>query len=168
MINIAIVNSSSLGKVFPQHWKALTRLGKVKRFDVPVDIPGRKLGRLLKGFHAIIAGVNPDYTPEFFRETRGTLRLIARHGIGTNNVDLKAASQAGVIVTKVPGKDEQEAMAEHTLALMLAILRKLENAQSAVRRGRWLDRPAFVGSEIKGKTLGLIGLGNIGRRVGEI
>jgi phosphoglycerate dehydrogenase-like enzyme len=168
MIHIAVVNSSSLGKVFPQHWRALTRLGKVKRFDVPVNIPGRKLGRLLKGFHAIIAGVNPDYTVEFFKETSGVLRLIARHGIGYNNVDIQAATKYGVIVTKVPGKEEQEAMAEHTLALLLSVLRKLDEARSAVRQGRWMDRPDFVGWEIKGRVLGVLGLGNIGRRVAEI
>ena len=106
MINIAVVNSSSFGKIFPEHGRALARLGKVRRINVPSDILGRKLGRMLKGFHAIIAGVNPHYSAEFFKETRGVLRLIARHGIGYNNVDIRAASKAGVWVTKVPGKEE--------------------------------------------------------------
>src|SRR6185436_133367 len=112
MFDIAVVNSSSFGKVNPQHWQILTKLGKVKRFDVPVTIDGKKLGKMVKGFNAIIAGVNPNYTADFFKTTKGPLKLIARHGIGYNNVDIQAASAAGVVVSKVPGKDEQEAMAE--------------------------------------------------------
>jgi phosphoglycerate dehydrogenase-like enzyme len=59
-------------------------------------------------------------------------------------------------------------MAEHTLALLLTVLRKLDAAQNAVREGRWFDRPSFVGFEIKGKTIGIVGIGNIGTRVGAI
>lgn len=168
MFNIAVVNSSSFGKVNPQHWQILTKLGKVKRFDVPVDIPGKKLGKMVKGFHAIIAGVNPNYPVDFFKETKGTLKIIARHGIGYNNVDIQAASAAGVVVTKVPGKDEQEAMAEHVVTLMLSAMRKIDNARQAVRKGGWHDRPKFVGTEVRGRVLGVIGIGNIGRRAAEI
>jgi lactate dehydrogenase-like 2-hydroxyacid dehydrogenase len=168
MVNIAIVNSSSFGKIFPEHLKALARLGKVKRFDLSPKIKGRELGRLVKGFQAVIAGVNPDYCAGFFKQTTGCLRLITRHGIGYNNVDVQAASDSGVLVTKVPGKVEREAMAEHVFALVLSCLRRLDSARMAVRRGRWMDRPSFVGTEIKNKVLGIVGIGNIGTGVAAI
>jgi phosphoglycerate dehydrogenase-like enzyme len=167
-LKIAIVNSSSFGKIFPEHLKALKRLGEVKRFDLSAKIKGRHLGRLLRGFRAVIAGVNPDYDSDFFKVTRGGLRLITRHGIGYNNVDVKAASSSGVLVAKVQGRVERAAMAEHTFALVLSCLRKLDSARAAVRRGRWMDRPSFVGSEIRGKVFGIVGIGNIGTGVAAI
>jgi phosphoglycerate dehydrogenase-like enzyme len=166
-LNIAIVNSSSFGKYFPEHIRRLRRLGKVRRFEFPSDIGGRSLAEKLKGYSIIIASVSPRYDWEFFAHKDETI-LIARHGIGYDNIDLESATKKGVIVTKVQGEIEREAVAEMAIALLMAVMRRLMEASLAVRRGRWRDRARFIGWEIKGKNVGIIGFGNIGSRVGEI
>lgn len=168
MVSIAIVNSSSFGRAFPEHARRLRRLGRVRRLQVSQHIEPRRLGRLLKGAEIVIASVNPHYGPAFFEETRPRLRLLARHGIGVNNVDLAAAAKAGVLVSKVPGPVEREAMAEHAVALILACLRRLAPASAAVRQGGWMRRPEFVGGELAGRDVGILGLGNIGSRLARI
>ncbi len=166
-MRIAIVNSSSFGRRFPSHLKRLRALGEVRRVAVPPRVEPAILAKATSGCAAVIASVQPDFSFEYFRRSPG-LVLLARHGIGFNNVDIAAATRAGVLVTKVSGPVEREAMAEHTLALLLAALRRLPQANAAVRAGRWRERAQFVGRELRGRTGGLIGLGNIGSRVAEI
>jgi phosphoglycerate dehydrogenase-like enzyme len=168
MVKIAVVNSNSFGRVFPEHWSRLKRLGLPKRFQVRPDISGAALAAKLRGCAYVIASVNPQFDANFFEGLRGGLRLLARHGIGVNNVDLAAATRCKVPVSKVPGLVEQEAVAEHTLALLLSALRRLKPADRAAAAGQWLSRPKFVGAELKGREIGIIGFGNIGSRVSEI
>jgi len=164
---IAIVNSSSFGRIFPDHLRRLARVGETRRFTVPSGLKDAALAGRLKGFHAVIASVNPVYDDAYFRQSPDLL-LITRHGIGYNNVDTVAATRAGVLVSRVPGVVEREAMAEHTVGLILAVARRLRLADRAVRLGRWETRPRFVGFELKGRTVGLVGFGNIGSRVAGI
>lgn len=166
-LRIAIVNSSSFGKYFPEHLERLRLLGQVERFDFPVTIDGRSLAEALQGYNVIIASVKPYFTREFFEHKDHTL-LIARHGIGVDNVHLPSAREKGVIVTKVTPWVEREAVAELAIALLLDILRLTHEARQAVYESRWLQRARFVGFEIKDKTVGIIGIGNIGSRVAEI
>src|SRR3989338_3621474 len=168
MLKIAVVNSSSFANIFPEHKQRLKYLGKVKRFKVPIDISGKKLGNMLQGYDAIVASISPNYDKDFFKAQGGSLKLLARHGIGTNNIDLQAAGDFGVIVTKVPGIIEREAMAEHTVALMLTCLRNIQQAKKNVKEGKWQSRTDFVGGELRNRTVGIFGLGNIGSRVAEI
>jgi len=164
---IGIVNSSSFGVAFPRHLARLKRIGIVRRIRVGPRATGKALGRAVRGCQAVVASVQPCYDAAFFRSAP-ELVLLARHGIGVNNVDVAAATRNGVIVTKVPGVVEREAMAEATIALMLAIARKLCPAHRAVAAGRWATRPRFVGQELGGRTIGLVGFGNVGSRVGEM
>jgi len=164
---IAIVNSSSFGVFNPEHLRRLEKIGEVKRFTVPKDIPGEELGVLLKEFNIIVASVLPNYDKAFFDKVDNLL-LITRHGIGINNIDIAYATKKGVLVTKVEGIVEQESMAEHTITLLLAVARKLVPAYLAVKNGKWSERVKFIGYEIKGKRVGIIGIGNIGTRVAEI
>ncbi len=164
---IAIVNSSSFGVFNPEHLKRLEKIGDVDRFIVPKDIPGDKLGEILKDFHVIVASVLPNYDKKFFEKVENLL-LIARHGIGINNVDIDAATKKGVLLTKVNGIIERQSMAEHTITLLLSVARRLIPAYLAVKDGKWSERVRFVGYEIKGKRVGLIGIGNIGRQVAYI
>ena len=168
MVRIAIVNSSSFGRYFPEHIEKISSFGKVKRFYVDYSISGRRLAEMLKGYEIVIASVTPKYDKTFFEKKDGDLLLISRHGIGVDNIDLAAATASGVIVTRVPGKVEQEAMAEHTVSLLLTVLRKINIAGKAVKENKWSMRADFVGSELRGKVVGVIGFGNIGRRVAEI
>ena len=93
------------------------------------------------------------------------LKVIARAGVGVDNVDLEAATAQGVVVMNTPGGNTIST-AEHTFGLMLALARHLPQGDASLRDGQW-ERKAFTGVELKGKTLGLIGLGRIGREVGK-
>jgi D-3-phosphoglycerate dehydrogenase / 2-oxoglutarate reductase len=91
------------------------------------------------------------------------LRVIGRAGVGVDNVDLDAATAAGVLVMNTPGGNAIS-VAEHTLALMLAMARRIPQASASTRAGKW-EKKKFMGTELRGKTLGVIGLGCIGREV---
>ena len=96
------------------------------------------------------------------------LKLLARHGIGCDNVDLQAATELGIAVSRVKGIVEREAVAEYAVALLMAASRLLPQGSQAVKNSEWASRSRMVGMELKGKTIGIIGLGNIGSRTAEI
>ncbi|HTQ56259.1 MAG TPA: phosphoglycerate dehydrogenase [Bryobacteraceae bacterium] len=91
------------------------------------------------------------------------LRVIGRAGVGVDNVDLEAATAAGVLVMNTPGGNAIS-VAEHTLALMLAMARRIPEANQSTTGGKW-EKKKFLGSELRGKSLGIVGLGSIGREV---
>ncbi|MGO9256259.1 MAG: phosphoglycerate dehydrogenase [Bryobacteraceae bacterium] len=91
------------------------------------------------------------------------LRVVGRAGVGVDNVDLDAATAAGVLVMNTPGGNAIS-VAEHTLAVMLAMARHIPQADASTRGGKW-EKKKFLGSELRGKTLGIVGLGSIGREV---
>jgi D-3-phosphoglycerate dehydrogenase len=99
------------------------------------------------------------------RATR--LKIIAKHGVGTDNIDCLAATRRRIPVTYTPDA-ATDPVAEHTIALMLALARNLWSAHAAVINGEFLVRKRFQGVELNRKTLSIIGLGRIGQRVGEI
>lgn len=91
------------------------------------------------------------------------LRVIGRAGVGVDNVDLPAATAAGVLVMNTPGGNAVS-VAEHTMALMLAMARSIPQASQSTKGGKW-EKKKFLGNELRGKTLGIVGLGSIGREV---
>ncbi len=91
------------------------------------------------------------------------LKAIARAGVGVDNVDLEAATAQGVIVMNTPGGNTIST-AEHSIGLMLALSRHIPQGHQSLAEGRW-DRKTFTGVELKGKTLGIIGLGRIGQAI---
>lgn len=91
------------------------------------------------------------------------LRVIGRAGVGVDNVDLAAATEAGVLVMNTPGGNAVS-VAEHTLALMLAMARSIPQASASTKSGKW-EKKKFLGNELRGKTLGIVGFGSIGREV---
>src|SRR5687768_2435881 len=93
------------------------------------------------------------------------IKIVGRAGVGVDNIDVAAASRQGVLVVNVPGGNTISA-AEHTLALLLSLSRNVPSANDSLKRGEW-SRAKFTGSELQGKTLGLIGLGRIGREVAK-
>ena len=93
------------------------------------------------------------------------LKLIARAGVGVDNVDVEAATQHGVVVMNTP-EGNTIATAEHAFGLMLALARHIPNAQISMRDGKW-DRKSFMGIELRGKTLGIVGFGRIGRAIAK-
>jgi len=91
------------------------------------------------------------------------LRVIGRAGVGVDNVDLLAATAAGVLVMNTPGGNAVS-VAEHTIALMLSLARSIPRASASTKSGKW-EKRKFLGTELRGKTLGVVGLGSIGREV---
>jgi D-3-phosphoglycerate dehydrogenase / 2-oxoglutarate reductase len=91
------------------------------------------------------------------------LRVIGRAGIGTDNIDVEAASRRGIVVVNAPGA-VAIAAAEHTMAMLLALCRRIPQAHQSLAAGRW-ERGRFVGTELRGKTVGVVGLGTIGAEV---
>jgi D-3-phosphoglycerate dehydrogenase len=94
------------------------------------------------------------------------LRVVGRAGVGVDNVDLDAATNKGVVVMNTPGGNAVS-VAEHTLALLLALARRLPQADASMKKGQW-EKKKLQGMELRGKKLGLIGLGQIGREVARL
>ena len=163
---LVIVNSKSFGK-FTNAIQELEAVCEISRIEVPKDIDGKNLAQKLRGAHFVIATSHPKYTQEFFEANEDVVSVLV-HGIGIDNVDVKAATENGVVIVKVPGVAEREAVAELAISLMLAALRHIVQASNKVREGKWMERAKYVGSELAGKVVGIIGLGNIGSRVAEI
>ncbi len=164
---IAIVNSSSFGTRFPDQMERLQKIGTVERVRVAGDAHGAELAEALKDYNIIISSVTPFFDAEFF-EHKTDLLLLSRHGIGYNNVDVKACNATGCILTTVSPLVERDAVAEGAVALLLDAMRKVSDSHVAANEGRWSERATFVGNGLSGKTLGIIGCGNIGSRVVEI
>jgi len=93
------------------------------------------------------------------------LRVVGRAGVGVDNIDVAAATRHGILVVNAP-RGNIVAAAEHTIALLLALARSVPQADASVHRGEW-TRSKFIGVEIRGKTLGVIGLGNVGSEVAK-
>jgi len=93
------------------------------------------------------------------------LRVIGRAGVGVDNIDVPAATARGIVVMNAPDGNTITT-AEHTLALLIALARNIPQANSSVKAANW-DRKRFIGAELQGKTLGIVGLGRIGRAVAE-
>lgn len=165
---IAIINSSSFGKYFPNHLERLEKIGEVKHFTFENNIPGKELAEALQDFNIVIASVRPFFNKEFFDNKKQPLLLLSRHGIGFNNVDVVAAKEHGTIVTIVPPLVERDAVAENAVTNLLALIRQTVQSQEAVKSDEWKKRASFLGINVTGKVIGIIGCGNIGSRVAEI
>ncbi len=115
---------------------------------------------------AILASSRIQYDGDFL-DRLPNLRIIARTGIGYDNVDLDAATQRNVVVTNAPDGPTQST-AEHTVTLLLAVAKRLKEADANLAQGNWGPRSDLTSTEVAGKTLGLIGLGRIGRKVAQM
>jgi phosphoglycerate dehydrogenase-like enzyme len=164
---ISIVNSSTFGKHFLEHISTLEKFADIQHVTVPADIEADALAEKIKNSDGIIASVTPR-VPRKTLEQCTKLKLLVRHGIGCDNVDLQAATELGIQVSRVKGIVEREAVAEYAVALLMAALRLLPHGSQAVKNGEWASRFRMVGMELRGKTIGIIGLGYIGSRSAEI
>ncbi|WP_339655869.1 hydroxyacid dehydrogenase [uncultured Maribacter sp.] len=95
------------------------------------------------------------------------LQVISRCGVGLDNIDVSEASKRNIKVVNAPNSNA-DTIAEHTIALLLMLQRNLYSAITMVKENRWTDRGTYVGDESHGKTLGIIGMGNIGKKVAKI
>ena len=130
--------------------------------ETRLGLAGAELAAVLREFDAAIVRSQPKITAAVL-ESPGRLRAIARAGVGVDNIDVPAATRKGIVVMNTPGGNTVSA-AEHTVALMFALSRKIPAADAVMKAGGW-DRNKFVGTQLTGKTLGVVGLGRIGREV---
>jgi D-3-phosphoglycerate dehydrogenase len=132
--------------------------------ETRLGLKGADLSAALREFDGMIVRSQPKVTAENL-ENPGKLRAIARAGAGVDNIDVPAATRKGVVVMNTPGGNSVSA-AEHTIALLFALARRVPEAHATVKGGGW-DRNKFVGTQVAGKVLGVVGLGRIGREVAQ-
>src|SRR5690625_5243507 len=129
--------------------------------DYREDIEREELLKIVGDYDALITRSRTQVDAELIRAA-GRLKVVGRGGVGIDNIDLEAASRRGIMVLNAPESNNISA-AELTLALLLAAARGVRRSDSLIRRGVW-DRK-FLGQELKGATLGIIGMGRIGTLV---
>lgn len=129
---------------------------------VQTGIDPAELPAVVRQYHGMVVRSGTRVTAEALADP-GFLRVIGRAGSGVDNIDLDAATAAGVVVMNTPGGNSVAA-AEHTLALLASLARHLPQAATDLKAGNW-NRKRYMGTEVTGKTLGIVGLGRIGREV---
>src|SRR5262245_63938462 len=143
-------------------------LDLLKQAGLDVDNrPGLKEGALVQALQeadAMIVRSGTQVTADLL-EQPGKLRAVVRAGVGVDNIDVAAATRKGVVVMNTPGGNTVST-AEQTMALLLAVARHTPAADASVKAGKW-ERNKFMGSQLAGKVLGIVGLGRIGREVGR-
>ena len=130
--------------------------------DVKRGLNETELIDIIKDYEALVVRSETKVTPAVIR-AGGQLKVIARAGIGVDNIDLEAATVAGIPVVNAP-IGNTVAAAEHTMALMLSLARNVPQAYASMKNGEW-KRSAYMGVEVRGKVLGVVGLGRVGTEV---
>ncbi|HEX2025920.1 MAG TPA: phosphoglycerate dehydrogenase [Actinomycetota bacterium] len=144
--------------------RGLDLLREEHEVDVHTDLAASGLAGAIEPYDALVVRSQTKVTAEVIDAARN-LKVIARAGIGLDNVDVEAATRRGVMVVNAPQSNVLSA-AEHTMALLLALVRNVPQADQALRAKRWA-RERFQGVELHGKTLGVIGLGRVGTMVAQ-
>ncbi len=133
-------------------------------FDVKTGLTGEELKAELANYDGAVCRSGVKITAESL-EGNNTLKAIVRAGVGTDNIDKPASTRLGIVVMNTPAGNTVST-AEHAMALLLGLSRNVAPAMESLKAGRW-DRKKFQGSQVSGKTLGVIGLGRIGQEVAE-
>ena len=131
---------------------------------VKPGLPPEELAKIVGEYDGMIVRSGVQVTADVLAET-GRLKGIARAGVGVDNIDVPTATRKGVIVMNTPGGNTVSTC-ELALALMMALSRKISPANASLRSGEW-NRKAYQGTQLAGKTLGVVGLGRIGREVAK-
>jgi D-3-phosphoglycerate dehydrogenase len=134
----------------------LALLRKTLDVDEKQGLTPDQLISIIPEYDALLVRSETKVTADVLNAAR-KLRVVARAGVGVDNVDVPAATRLGIVVVNSPSGNIQAA-AEHTIALLMSMARNIPDACSSVKAGKW-ERSRLVGVEVKGKTLGIIGLG---------
>lgn len=154
--NILISDPLSEDGIYP--------LRQAEGFNIVIEtnLSPEELGERIGEFDALLVRSQTQVTREIVE--KGTrLKIIGRAGVGVDNIDLPAATERGIIVVNAPDGNTNSA-AEHTVAMLMSLARNIPQAFHALKNQKW-DRKAFIGVELKNKTLGVVGLGRIGAEV---
>jgi D-3-phosphoglycerate dehydrogenase len=142
--------------------EGLEILSSCAQVDVRLGLEPEEILAVISDYDALVVRSQTQASAEII-EAGKKLQVIARAGVGTDNVDIEAATRRGIVVVNAPTGNTISA-AEHTIALMLALARHIPQANALLRSGVW-RREDFMGTEVRNKTLGIIGLGSVGSEV---
>lgn len=152
--------------------EGIKMLQKRKSIDLEIyekdqKIPRRELLKRVKGAHVILSILTEQMDAEVMDAAGEQLQMIANYAVGFNNIDLKAAKDRGIVVTNAPGPEIVESVAEHTVGLILALAHRIVEGDQFARDGKYTSwgPMLFLGNDVHGKTLGIIGTGRIGEGV---
>jgi D-3-phosphoglycerate dehydrogenase / 2-oxoglutarate reductase len=157
----------------PCYLDLIAQRPEIRLDKIEADAADAAAAPVMAAAHAYQIGSARDALPARFHLGRDLLArmpnllLVSTNGAGFDTVDLRAATQAGVLVVNQSGGNA-EAVATHVLAMLLALAKRIVQAHHALRAGALADRSAFMGGDVKGRTIGIIGLGNVGRRVAQL
>ncbi|MFA6320439.1 MAG: phosphoglycerate dehydrogenase [Candidatus Omnitrophota bacterium] len=159
-MSFKVLISDSLSK------EAVEILEKEKEFKVEVNtkLTPDELKKVIKDYDALLVRSATKVTKDVIA-VADKLKIIGRAGVGLDNVDVEAASKKGIIVVNTPAGNTIST-AEHTFSMLLALSRSIPQADFSVKKGEW-ERKKFMGVEVYGKTLGIVGLGRIGTEVAK-
>lgn len=159
-----------IARIIPSDGIRLLRANK--RIDVDVYnedkiIPRKELLRRVKGTTAILSILTDKIDREVMDAAGPSLKMIANYAVGFDNIDLKEASKRGIVVTNTPGPEIAETVAEHTIVLIFALAHRIVEADRFARAGRYhgWGPQMLLGTDVIGKTVGVIGTGAIGTGV---
>src|SRR5712671_3009158 len=158
--NFRVLLSDSLAVQGIEVFKLYPRIS----VEVKVGLTPAELAGLIAPYDALVIRSATKVTREII-DAATLLKVIGRAGVGVDNVDLDAATRRGIVVMNSP-LGNSITTAEHTISMMMAMARHISAANAALRSGKW-ERGKFTGVEVCNKTLGVIGLGNIGRIVAD-
>jgi D-3-phosphoglycerate dehydrogenase / 2-oxoglutarate reductase len=133
-------------------------------FDEKTELKPEELKEVIGQYDGIIIRSGTKLTKDAL-EKSGCLKAVARAGVGVDNVDVPVATAKGIVVMNTPGGNTV-ATAELTFSMILSLSRKIPQAWDSLRKGEW-KRSKFAGVEVRGKTLGIIGLGRIGTQLSQ-
>ncbi len=142
--------------------EGLNILRQYAQVDVKVGLKPEEIIAIIGDYEAMVVRSQPQVTAPMIQAGK-KLQVIGRAGVGVDNIDVEAATKQGVIVVNAPTGNTISA-AEHTIALMLALARHIPQANASLKSGAW-KRADFMGTEVRGKTLGIVGLGRVGSEV---
>jgi len=134
-------------------------------YDIKTGLEPNELKSIIDDYDGILIRSATKLTADIL-ENCSNLKVIGRAGVGVDNVDLDVATKNKILVMNTP-LGNLEATAELTVGLMFSLYRNIHNANASTHEGKW-EKAKFMGTELKGKTLGIVGFGNIGQRVAEI
>ncbi len=155
-------------KIPGEHLEELRKAGhevEISEFNRPLT--GEELVEKVKGADGLLTLLTDRVDGDLMDAAGPQLKIISNYAVGFDNIDVKAATDRGIVVVNTPSEEVNEAVAEHTWALILAIARRIVEADEAVRRGGYKgwEPDIFLGINLIGKTLGIVGLGRIGSMV---
>jgi len=134
-------------------------------YDIKTDLSPEDLKKIIDDYDGILIRSATKLTSNILENCKN-LKVIGRAGVGVDNVDIETATKNKILVMNTP-LGNLEATAELSVGLMFSLLRHIHLANDSTHQGKW-EKSKFMGTELKGKTLGIVGFGNIGQRVAEI